>query len=152
MAGRIPEISDRRLEQLMRQIKPVARFRRTLFQDGIAVGVAVPPYQHPYGTLHFIKKVHPRKASFTWEPKSSRVARTIEDKPYRVITTYHSFGAPSLFKPSIAEVIAQIPEEELGRVAAFETVYWDMDARRNCTSDGYHVTDTRLYGRRRRRR
>jgi len=143
---RIPKISNQRLEQILKKIKPVVRFRRNEFQDGIATAAGCPPYQHPEGELHFIKKVHPRRIAFTWEPKAVRIAKNIEDQPYKIITTFHKYEAPSLFKPSLAEVVAQIPEEELGTVAAFETVYWDLDDR-NCTPDGYHKTGTRLYKR-----
>jgi hypothetical protein len=57
-----------------------------------------------------------------------------------------------MFKPSIAEVLAQIPEEHLEQVLAFEIVdspnnVDDLNAEREALNAGYHIATTRLYKR-----
>ena len=63
------------------------------------------------------------------------------------IKTYHRFSASVYLKPSIAEVMAQIPKEFLHQVDAFEVIlflqreYHDSDA----WSSGFHTATTVLY-------
>jgi len=118
----IPQISDMKLEDLYKRIKPVVRHE---------------------GNLHYIKDVDLRRVAFTWDPKLTTKAENLE----RIcdITTYHRYGYYGLFKPSIAEVIAQIPEKCLDRTVAFETST-DLDIE-NIVGE-YHVTTTTLYKRR----
>jgi hypothetical protein len=62
--------------------------------------------------------------------------------------TYHSFGAPSLFKPSVAEVIAQIraqvPAEWLTRIRGFGFDTGDMSAY-HVLGHGYHFAKCHLF-------
>jgi hypothetical protein len=72
--------------------------------------------------------------------------------PICQITTHHSWGHYSLFKPSIAEVLAQIPAEHLNQVVAFEIVVKpetaeDLNKDLEALNAGYHVATTRLYAR-----
>ena len=133
---RIPEITDQRLEELASQIKPVVRFKGKKGR--------VPKYN---GVLFYIADVDLRGTAFTWEPKATKIADDLNI--YAMIRTFHSYGAPSFFKPSIAEVLAQIPQEDIGRVVAFETLTSKIDSTsldiKNCLPDGYHWTTTRLY-------
>lgn len=71
------------------------------------------------GTLHFIKPCDLETVAFSWDPKRVQEAKGLV--PLREITTLHSYGAPSFFKPDISEVLAQIPPEFLDRVSAFTT-------------------------------
>lgn len=134
---RIPEISDEKLESLMEKIKPVIRYSRRITG-------AFKLVKHSEGDLYFIEPVDPREIAFTWEPKPTKFARNVNPEPYKSIGTYHNYGAPVLFKPSIAEVLAQIPEEDIKRCVAFETISEGLDGA-NCLPEGCHVTTTRLY-------
>ena len=88
-----------RVEELCRKIQPVISFGKERY---------------------YIKKVDPEKIAFTWDPKKTKRARKL--KPLKDITTYHTYGYYGMFKPSIAEVLAQIPEELLAATRAFEIV------------------------------
>ena len=123
----IPEISDERLAELVERIKPTCRFN---------------------GELRHIEPVDPRRVAYTWDPKPAEVAEGLE--LLADVRTYHSYGAPNMFKPSIAEVLAQIPEEHLSQVVAFEIVksphdVHDLNKEREALNAGYHVATTRLY-------
>jgi len=130
----LPEISDGRLEELIKEIKPVVRYSRriTSREDKLV--------QDDKGDLYFIEDVDPRKIAFTWDPKPARMAEEVNPNPYKTIKTIHSYGAPVLFKPSIAEVLAQIPEDDIGRCVAFETDHLGFTE-----GSSYHLAQTRLY-------
>jgi len=131
-ANRIPEISDERLTELYKRIKPVVTFRRKVKRLR----------QHQVGELYFIKDVNPRNVAFTWDPKP---LQRVDNQLVLIgaIPTYHTWGYYGFFKPSIAEVIAQIPDVFLDEVVAFETLT-DITLQ-NIIGD-YHVTITKLYG------
>lgn len=125
---RIPEISDALLSKLCARIKPVYHFR---------------------GKLYFIKPVKPRGMSFIWHPKKTR--RAVKIVPMSKITTYHTWAYYGFFKPSIAEVIAQIPSSIIDHVTAFEIVDFprtaaDLNRHKQELNEGYHVAVTQLYG------
>lgn len=65
------------------------------------------------------------------------------------INTYHTYGHPAMFKPSIAEVLAQIPDDLLGSVSAFEVSgpghVDDINREREARDAGFHVAETILY-------
>jgi len=114
----IPKITDEKLQELLLRIRPVLSFG---------------------GKLSYIKSVDPRHIAFLWDPKPDGEAEDLVI--LRSIRTYHDYGHPSLFKPSIAEVLAQIPEDILDKVVAFETMrdaVFDQD--RDC-----HEAVTVLY-------
>ncbi len=124
----IPSISDERLRELFEKIKPVVDFGKK--------------------GLRYIKQEDLRNIAYTWDPKPAKKAKNL----YNLcdITTYHSYGHYVLFKPSIAEVLAQIPKEHLDKVIAFEIVKSpetadDLNREREATNAGYHVAMTRLY-------
>ena len=126
--SRIPEISDKKLKKLVAQIKPVIRFaegRKGLFKS-------------PEGHLYYIKKVNPRTMSYLWDPKPTDKAEGLVE--FERITTYDEYGASSLFKPSIAEVLAQIPKSYRDKVVAFELTESGL-------SGEYHVATAVLYSR-----
>ena len=89
--------------------------------------------------------------SYTWDPKYDEERKVPQLKPLADITTYHSYGYYGLFKPSIAEVLAQIPEVLLQRVVAFEIVdrpetAEDLNKHSEALNAGYHFATTRLFG------
>ena len=74
------------------------------------------------GVLHDISNVQNSpdgifNSAFMWGARPGRPARGL--KEIARITTRHTFGAPAFFKPSLAEVVAQIPDLYRNRVAAF---------------------------------
>lgn len=133
----IPKISDERLEELMKQMQPVVRFARLYNEHGTKE-----LQREKRGDLYYIRPVHPRNQTFVFDPKPTKRAYGL--KPFKTIETYHMTGG-FFHKPSIAEVIAQIPEDCLERVVAFEERSRGFDGESRC----YTVADTTLYESRR---
>ncbi len=125
----IPPITDERLAQLVTRIRPVVRGGSN--------------------ALHWIKPCDPRGEAFTWDPK--RLGRAQNLVKHATIRTLHTYGYYGMFKPSIAEVLAQIPEALLEQTVAFETTGPRDAAALNDDSAalnaGFHVATTVLYGR-----
>ncbi len=155
---KIPEISDAKLAELVQRIKPVVRMARvkTSMRKTKTGGVRITQILHllgkmvPWesGRLHYIRPVDPRSVAYTWEPKHTKEARGLQ--PIRDITTLHTYGFYGFFKPSIAEVLAQIPEDILDSVVAFEIVKHpetadDLNKDIDALNAGFHVATTRLY-------
>lgn len=113
--SRIPEISNERLAQLHARIKPVVRGART------TKGAV----RHDGGHLYYIKDVDFRGVAFTWDPTLTEPAEGLRDLA-RIETT-HTCGYYGFFKPSIAEVLAQIPVEFLDRCVAYECGVGDIE-------------------------
>lgn len=133
--SKAPEISDEKLEELAKRIKPVFRYAKSNFGT---------LSRDPEGDLLFYSEdvEDLRNENITWDPKPKVLA---EDLKYLDdIVTYHKFNLPIFFSASVAEVIAQIPKEYIDRVVAFETVF-DGLGLENFLAEGYHVTITRLY-------
>ena len=102
------------------------------------------------GGKYFIKPVNVRDVAFTWNPKRDKKAKGL--RFLRDIRTYHTYAYYGFFKPSIAEVIAQIPQELLDQVVAFEIIKHpetaaDLHEEQKALDAGYHVATTRLYSR-----
>lgn len=114
----VPKITEERLAELLPRIRPVVR------KDG---------------GLWYIKPVDPRRIAFLWDPTLD--AKVEDLKELRGIHTFHDYGHPSLFKPSIAEVLAQIPADIVDETVAFETGFVDFDQGRDC-----HLAWTVFYG------
>ncbi len=90
----IPKLTDERLAELQAIIKPVV----------------------PDGTdLWYIQDVDPRTIAFTWDPKPT--VRATGLKPLRTVRTLHTYGYHGFFKPSIAEVLAQVPMDLLDKAS-----------------------------------
>ncbi len=123
----IPDVPRSVIEERARWIKPLVRVSRN--------------------GLWYIKPVDLFDVAYTWNPKP--VSRVRGLRFFRMITTYHSFSYYGLFKPSIGEVLAQIPDKFLGRVSAFliekapETAD-DLNRNRAALDAGYHVARTSL--------
>lgn len=132
MKDYIPKITDEELSSRAERIKPVVREQRKLSGD----------------VLYYIKPVDLKTVAFTWDAKPDKRAKGL--KPIATITTYHTYGYYGFFKPSIAEVLAQIPEQYLKDVVAFETngpdTVQDLNRHQTELDDGYHVAQTILYG------
>jgi hypothetical protein len=124
----IPEVREERIKKLAERIKPVVKFARK-------------------GKC-YIEPVDPFEVAYTWNPQATTRATGL--KPLCDITTYHTYSYSGFFKPSIAEVLAQIPNKHLGKVIAFEIVdspedVNDLNREHEAFNAGYHVARTRLY-------
>jgi hypothetical protein len=130
----LPSISNERLEELIRKIKPVVKLSKTHKS-----GINGFEYDET-GKLYFIQDVDPRHTSFATYPKPTKMAIGINPEPYLVIITNHAIDSIVFFTPTVAEVLAQIPPSELERCVAFETKY------RGVSDDSlYHTGYTKLY-------
>jgi hypothetical protein len=67
-----------------------------------------------------IEPPDPWGVAFTWDPKVVGESHSDLVELAR-IRTRHDYGAPALFKPSLAEVLVQIPDDLLDKVVAFQT-------------------------------
>lgn len=100
------------------------------------------------GKLHYIEPVHLHNTAYTWDAKPAGLAVGLAK--LKDITTYHSYGYYGFFKPSIGEVLRQIPDDLLNEVMAFEIIDSpqtadDLNKHSEALNDGYHVATTRLY-------
>lgn len=114
------EIEDDKLKQLFSKIKPVVR------KDGC-------------NGLYYIKDVDLRNVAFTWSPEITEDATGL--KPFKTIITFHKYGYQGMFKPSIAEVLAQIPKRYTNKCVAFEI---DKNVKID-TKNSCHISNTTLY-------
>lgn len=114
----LPDISDSTLKELVKTVRPMYQFK----EQG----------------LSFIKLPDLRGESFIWSPEFLEKAENIE--AFRGIETLHSYGSPSLFKPSIAEVLSQIPDEFITETVGFTTEQKGFSMR-----EKYHTANTILY-------
>jgi hypothetical protein len=125
----IPSVPREHISALAERIKPVVRNERKV--------------------LHYIKPVDLFSASFLWEP--TLLESAVDLREIARITTYHTFGHPLFFKPSVAEVLAQIPDTYLSAAIAFEVIgplgADDLNTENAALAAGYHVATTVLYGR-----
>ena len=124
----IPEITDERLKELAIKIRPVYIYENEL------------TWIEPVKNL--------RRTAFSWDPSPGAPAENLEK--LTTIQTLHTFGYHGFFKPSVAEVLAQMPEwvEEQGAVA-FSTVgpknAQDLNDQRDAVKAGYHQAQTTFY-------
>ena|GEM_PF-3050785 len=128
------EISDEQLEERMQKIKPLIRFatRKTQSSEKLI--------QDSEGDLYFIADVGPN-VPFTIEPTNpTRLADEVNPIPYKILETVHFGGSGVTFRPTNSQVLSQIPEEDLERCVAFETVYVGF-----LKGSRDHVAETRLY-------
>lgn len=124
-------ISDERLAELAARIKPVIRFAEGRF--GL--------FESDDGWLYYVEdKPDLRNYAYAWDAVPTERAPSLE--ALGEIVTHHSYGAPSFFKPSIAEVLSQIPDRFIDKVVAFEVT----DGRMGAASNEHHDATTILYG------
>jgi hypothetical protein len=142
----IPKISDAELDRLGATIKPVMRgrdipnIRLATFLEDVSVWKKL----GANNKLFWVEDADAKCATFMWSPVPKSIASDL--KKMCCITTYHTFGYYSFFKPTTAEVIAQIPEGLRARVVAFETVPISKDVNELLTPDKkYHIAKTTLY-------
>lgn len=160
----IPEITEERLEQLAERIRPVVRYTPRWIEESNKLAEwtdearerinRIPkeePGDSPSNTgipywVELPKSL--RSIAYTWEPKPYAPA-FFEIEQFAHIITYHDFGAPVLFKPSIAEVLAQIPEHLIEETVAFEIRTADLTCVNVCSVLNCHWAPCILYRKRR---
>lgn len=124
----IPKISDQRLAELAPRIRPVT------IRDG---------------TFWFIKPYDPRKTAFSWKPTLDVPAGPLT--ALRRVGTMHSFSFYGFFKPSVAEVLAQIPEDLIEQAIAFHTVgprdAEELNQQMEHINAGFHLAQTTFFRR-----
>lgn len=89
--------------------------------------------------------------SYTWDKKLDRKVKSMAT--FAEMTTYHSYGYYGFFKPSIDEVLRQIPDDILSEVIGFEIInnpstaadFYKDDLTRWAFDNGYHSARTVLY-------
>lgn len=86
----VPDIAEDRLMALLGLLRPLYRD-----DDGVIREIAV-------------DDIHPRNTAFTWDPK---VKGEVEFSPVREIKTDHTCGYHMFFKPSLAEILSQLPDD-----------------------------------------
>lgn len=126
----IPNVPEERVVELAQRIEPIVR-----------IGDAP----------RYIKPVDLNRIAFMWSPEATGYVDMNGLVALRDITTYHTWAYYGFFKPTIAEVLKQIPTEIVDQVVAFEIIESpqcaeDFDKDREAFNAGYHVATTRLYG------
>jgi len=134
----IPNISKKRLQKLAKQIKPIDYFWLEDCQ---------------YSTLcyikgHFYVKNTRLHTAFLWSEEAGKEVTDL--KPLINIKTFHRWGYYGFFKPSVAEVLAQIPKKYLKQVVAFRIINHpensnDLNEDKILYGTDLHVATTRLY-------
>ena len=122
----IPPISRERVIELVERIHPLVE---------------------KHGSLWHIAPVDPWEIAFSWGPTLRHEA--LDFVPGVTFPTLHAYGAPVFFKPSIAEVLAQIPEEIIDEVDAFSVKgpegAAELRKESKALNAGFHVAQTTLY-------
>lgn len=160
----VPKISRDKLEYLISKIVPLVPFKYDPEENKY---VQCPLYEYTLekrkntdgseyefknwtqNYLYTILNTYdPISQSFIWSAKADEPAADLGFcfPPYGTIITYHKYGAPSLFKPSIEEVLAQInllPEKDINIIRAFWVDSDDLDAYN--IIGHYHFTKTTLF-------
>jgi hypothetical protein len=125
----IPKISNEELAELAKRIRPVVR-------------------KESDGRPFYIKADSDlRRLSYLWDVKYEEEAKGLFE--FATITTLHTYGYYGMFKPSVAEVIAQIPPDYRDRVVAFEITTRplcadDLNKQKKAVNEGFHMAVTAL--------
>lgn len=123
----IPEISDEELARRTAQIAPLISCS---------------------GQLYHMQDVDPRLKGYNVDPRLQEEAHDLSE--ICEIQTLHAYGNHGIFDPSIAEVVAQIPEEHLENVNAFymskrPKTQAEFNEAMEAFKDGFHVATVKLY-------
>lgn len=92
-----------------------------------------------------------KHTSYTWDKE-----RFVEEVDFRKLTPIaqvemlHTYGYYGLFKPTIAEVLSQIPKEYIDRTVAFKIIdrpmtSSDFSKHKKTFDDGFHTSVVELY-------
>lgn len=121
----LDSITPERAKELSDRIVPLVR------QDGKLYEIEIPDLFNQ---------------AFTWDPELEELVDTNLLTLVGAIRTFHRCSYHMFFKPWIAEVLAQIPEEYLNEVQAFEVLTDDPIITIHTRGKFYgHSTTTLLY-------
>lgn len=129
----IPEISNDRLYELADRIKPLARFERT--------SLGLKQVLEDEGNVYLIEPCDLRLAGFNVKPVVVRRATGLAK--ISSIKTFHTVSPT--FCPSVAEVLAQIPDKYLDVVTHFDTLRAAEQPKTRRRGKKYFVATTVLY-------
>ena len=134
----IPKISKEELMARYKRIKPIVEID---------------------GKKHFLRKYTEEeitKTSYLWNADGDK-REPVDMNLYCPMTEWdfeciHKYGYYGFFKPSIAEVLAQIPEMDVPFVNAFEIIEQpktpeDFSKNKIVFDNGFHISKVRLYTR-----
>jgi hypothetical protein len=110
--ARVLKIDDALLQERFAKYKPI------IFKDGEYYRIDT------RDTNQFL-----RNTAFTWEPK---ILGKVDFTPSKMTNTDHLCGYIGFFKPSVAEVLAQLPDDLPAEVNAF----WLDSSLVSCYDDG----------------
>ncbi|MBP6881863.1 MAG: hypothetical protein KBC35_04535 [Candidatus Pacebacteria bacterium] len=127
----IPALSEEHLRERARKIRPIIRFAEG--PKGY--------FQARFGFPCYIWSRDIHLKSYLSKPEYYQRAAGL--KPLHEIETYHLFSTPLTFCPSVAEVLAAIPEKYIPAAVAFEIV--ELLEDKEASNAGYHVAKTCLY-------
>jgi len=129
------QINDEKLLELHEKIKPVLLYHGKL--------VEIVGNKGKCGRKDYFETIESlRNISFIWSPIYGKTRADLEKLAQ--ITTRHTCGYIGFFKPSIAEILAQIPKRYIKDTIAYETGREDKDICGSSSGD-YHIAKTRLY-------
>jgi len=121
----IPDITDSRIAVILNRVKPVVETKPGYYREVVLVD--------------------PRGMAFLWDPKL--VGEPLRLKALRRVRTYHTWGSPALFKPSLAEVCAFLQNQDLEGATHFCLEADDgLHKPDACNSSGYHSGVCTLLG------
>ncbi len=138
---KIPKISSEELANRYAKVKPMVRID---------------------GKLHWMREYTFRELSNrSFHFASNEDAREAIDEDALIpmpdfdFMCLHTYGYPGFFKPSVAEVLAQLSDHDVLRACAFEIISFPCDAAdfnktyftRMALNKGFHVSTVRLYRR-----
>ena len=136
----IPQISPTELAARYEKVKPLVRFEDKLY------------YLREY-TLEELSN----QSFFFGRHNDKREAApdSLIPMPEFDFPCLHTYGAPCFFKPSVAEVLAQLSEHDVLRACAFEIIEFPNDSgdfyknffTKMALNKGFHVSTVRLYRR-----
>jgi hypothetical protein len=127
----IPSLSAEHLAERAAKIRPIIRFAEG--SKGYFVNC------HGFPCYIYSVNIHTR----TYLSKPRYLQRAFGLKHLCNIKTFHPFSSVLSFLPSIADVLAAIPEKIIPRVVAFEIV--ELLENEEALAAGYHVAKTALY-------
>ena len=130
----IPKISDAELLDLYRLLKPI---------------VEVEDIKHCLKKLSLLDL---RTLAYTWSAKENK-REAIDPSKMETVDEFaclHKWGFYGFFKPSVAEVLAQVPGHVIEDANAFEIVEYpetveDLNRYHDLVKDGFHLSKVRSY-------
>ena len=130
----IPEIDEKELRELYKKIKPITTING-----------------RKYLLKHYLMNSL-RNTSYYWVQDRDKTRR-IKDEDIKTIEEFiclHKFSICTDFKPSIAEILSQVPKHLIDEIDYFEIVevpkdIYDVKRYPEAYENGYHLSRVRTY-------